>query len=102
GTIEDDPDFQAFLNPKSTEELAAEAAKQVPPKVSYADAAKVKGAATGDDVTPLVRYLRALKGFSGSRVSRSSSDRAKTAGRAGGAMAASGSSTPKRSRRRNR
>ncbi|KAJ1947086.1 hypothetical protein FBU59_001918, partial [Linderina macrospora] len=35
GTIDDDPDFQAFLNPKSAEELAAaEAAKQVAPKVS--------------------------------------------------------------------
>ncbi|KAJ2574320.1 hypothetical protein GGH19_003911 [Coemansia sp. RSA 1807] len=53
GSIDDDPAFRAFLDPTHEHEK-----REVPARVSYATAT---AADAGEDVTPLIQYLRKLK-----------------------------------------
>ncbi|KAJ2500866.1 hypothetical protein GGH96_002387 [Coemansia sp. RSA 1972] len=54
GSIDDDPAFRAFLDPNE------HAKREVPARASYATATAAD-AGTGEDVTPLIQYLRKLK-----------------------------------------
>ncbi|KAJ1965481.1 hypothetical protein GGI12_000753 [Dipsacomyces acuminosporus] len=132
GTIDQDPDFLAFLNPKppaSNGDQQAEdtSAKPALSHVSYAAAVSVKSGASDNAsssanastgakpaaTTPLINYLRVLKAKSKSPASLALSG-GKAAnvkvlmhapgkkGSSAGSAKGSGNVTPKRSRRRNR
>ncbi|KAJ2451387.1 hypothetical protein GGF42_004266 [Coemansia sp. RSA 2424] len=129
GTIDDDPDFIAFLamDPNSIDDGAKDEATTAEggrplSHVSYAAAASssanarsegdARGSAAAETTTPLINYLRELKGMSAGRRSAArpsvSSAQAKQAAQSSAAKSStstpnrSGDVTPKKPRRRNR